>query len=325
MAADFPNIQLQEFAWDAATGAPFGEQASTFYKTHHIKMLATVASDPRRSRAIIGGRNIHDGFLFHEPLDLSRYPSLQQYGKTNGLSLNYYSNWSDFDIEFAEPAAVETMVAHLATLWHRDADTNLSRPFSVAGKAMAPPPAGANGRHFMSVPYADGRALEDYYVELIDAASEKIEFVNPYLNLTPDLTAAFGRALDRGVRIVIVGRIDLKGDFGGGFLTELNELFVEEYAGRIEMFEFKAPHVVLHSKIMMIDGRYVSISSVNLNNRSFIHDSENGIAVLDEAFYQRMRPVMESYIARSEPVDRDVHVPLAYRLLFSAQHLREAF
>ena len=143
--------------------------------------------------------------------------------------------------------------------------------------------------------------------------------------MTPKLAAAVGRALDRGVKIIVVGRIDLKGDFGGKFLTELNELFVEQYAGRIEMFEFKAPDVVLHSKILMIDGRYVSISSVNFNNRSFFHDSENGVAVLDPAFYARMRAVFDSYLARSRPVDLDVDVGLAYRLLFFSQHVDEAF
>ena len=61
---------------------------------------------------------------------------------------------------------------------------------------------------------------------------------------------------------------------------------------------------------MMIDGSYVSISSVNLNNRSFIQDSENGIAVLDRAFYKRMRPVFDSYVQRSRPIDTDVEVPL---------------
>jgi phosphatidylserine/phosphatidylglycerophosphate/cardiolipin synthase-like enzyme len=325
MAADFPNIQLQEFAWNAANGAPVGEQISVLHKTHHVKMLATRALNPRLSRVIIGGRNIHDGFLFHRPVDLTHYPNLHQYGKTNGLSLNYYSNWSDFDIEFAEPAAVDAFTAHLATHWHRDADTDLARPFSIPGKPVAHPTPGDNARHFMSIPYADGRALEDYYVELIDAAAEKIEIVNPYLNLTPELAAAIGRALDRGVKITVIGRIDLKGDFGGKFLTELNELFVEQYAGRISMFEFNAPDVVLHSKIMMIDARYVSVSSVNLNNRSFLHDSENGVAVLDPAFYARMRPVFDSYLARSNPVDPDANVGLAYRLLFSSQQVLEVF
>jgi len=325
LAADFPNVQLQLFSWDPAMGAPVGEQASQFYKTHHVKMLATLAVDPKRSRAIIGGRNIHDGFLFHDPVDLSRYPDLHHYGETNGLSLNYYSNWSDFDIEIDKPKIVETLAAHLATLWHRDGATNLSRPFSIAGKPVSRPPAGASARHFISVPYADGRALEDYYVELIDAAEHTIEIVNPYLNLPQKLADAFGRAIDRGVKITLITRINMKGDFGGQFITELNELFVEKYARRITMYEYQGEGVVLHSKILMIDGNYVSVSSVNLNNRSYIQDSENGVAALDPAFYARMKPVFEHYIAASEPVDPDVSIPLFYRLLFWNQHFREAF
>ena len=116
LAADYPNVELQEYRWRADQGAPIDEQLSQLHKTHHVKMLATLGEDPARSRVIIGGRNIHDGFLFHKPIDLSRYPNLEQYGKTDGFSLNYYSNWSDFDIEFADPATVETLAAHLSTL-----------------------------------------------------------------------------------------------------------------------------------------------------------------------------------------------------------------
>ncbi len=325
LAADYPNVQLQEFEWDPAAGAPVGEQLSQFYKTHHVKMMATIATDRRFSRAIVGGRNIHDGFLFRAPLDLSAYPDLQNYGETDGLSLNYYSNWSDFDIEVADPSAVETLAAHLATLWHRDGRTHLARPFSIPGPAVSRPAMGATARHFISVPYADGRALEDYYVELIDAAAETIEIVNPYLNLTPRLAEAFERALARGVRITLVTRIELKGDIGGKFLTALNQLFAERFAGRIEMHEFRSPDVVLHSKILMIDRRYVSVSSVNFNSRSFIQDSENGITVLDPAFYARMKPVFDYYLSRSRPVGPDVSVSAFYRLLFATQHFREAF
>ncbi|RVC21961.1 phosphatidylserine/phosphatidylglycerophosphate/cardiolipin synthase family protein, partial [Mesorhizobium sp. M7A.F.Ca.CA.004.04.2.1] len=218
LAAEFPNVQLQEYRWRADHGAPIDEQISQLHKVHHVKMLATLADDPRRSRAIIGGRNIHDGFLFHQPIDLSRYPDLEQYGKTDGLSLNYYSNWSDFDIEFADPATVEMLAAHLSTVWLRDADTNLARPFSIPVRSDGARPSGT-ARHFISVPYEDGHALEDYFVELVDAAQHHIQIVNPYLNLTPKLAQAVDRALARGVRIDIVGRIDLKGDIGGKFLT----------------------------------------------------------------------------------------------------------
>ncbi|QKC81245.1 phosphatidylserine/phosphatidylglycerophosphate/cardiolipin synthase family protein [Mesorhizobium sp. NZP2077] len=323
LAAEFPNVELQEYRWRADHGAPIDEQISQLHKTHHIKMLATLADDPARSRVIIGGRNIHDGFLFHQPIDLSRYPNLQQYGKTDGLSLNYYSNWSDFDIEFADRATVETLAAHLSTIWLRDAETNLARPFSIPVRSDDRPRGDA--RHFISVPYEDDHALEAYFVELVDAAQHHIQIVNPYLNLTPSLAQAFDRALARGVKIDIVGRIDLKGDIGGKFLTALNKLFVEKYGDRINIREFKAPDVVLHAKIMMIDERLVVISSVNLNNRSFFHDSENGMTVLDPAFYVRMKPIYDDYLAHSNPVSTEVTIPLAYRLLFDETWVRQAF
>ncbi|RAZ87303.1 phosphatidylserine/phosphatidylglycerophosphate/cardiolipin synthase family protein [Mesorhizobium hawassense] len=322
LASEFPNVELQEYRWQADHGAPFDEQISQLHKTHHIKMLATLAEEPGRSRVIIGGRNIHDGFLFHKPVDLTRYGDLEQYGKTDGFSLNYYSNWSDFDIEIADQATVETLAAHLSTIWLRDADTNLSRPFSVPVPGGSPRGA---ARHFISVPYEDGHALEAYFVELIDTAEHRIEIVNPYLNLTPDIARAFDRALARGVKIDVVGRIDLKGDIGGRFLTALNKLFVERYGDRINIREFKAPDVVLHSKIMMIDERLVAISSVNLNNRSFFHDSENGMVVLDPAFYRRMKPVYDDYLAHSRPVATNVTIGWPYRLLFSDSWVREAF
>lgn len=324
LAADYPNVELQEYRWRADQGAPIDEQLSQLHKTHHVKMLATLAENPARSRVIIGGRNIHDGFLFHKPIDLSRYPNLEQYGKTDGLSLNYYSNWSDFDIEFADPATVETLAAHLSTLWLRDADTNIIRPFSIPVRTDGRRPSGTV-RHFISVPYEDNHALETYFVELIDTAEHHIEIVNPYLNLTPKLSLAIERALGRGVRIDIVGRIDLKGDIGGKLLTALNKLFVEKYGDRINIREFKAPDVVLHSKIMMIDERLVTISSVNLNNRSFFHDLENGMTVLDPAFYARMQPVYDDYVAHSNPVSTKGTIPWAYRWLFSKGWVKEAF
>ncbi|TPJ18504.1 phosphatidylserine/phosphatidylglycerophosphate/cardiolipin synthase family protein [Mesorhizobium sp. B2-7-3] len=322
LAAEFPNVELQEYRWRADHGAPIDEQISQLHKVHHVKMLATLAQDPARSRVIIGGRNIHDGFLFHQPIDLSRYPDLEQYGKTDGFSLNYYSNWSDFDIEFADRATVETLAAQLSTIWLRDADTNLARPFSIPVRGDGPR---GNARHFISMPYEDDHALEAYFVELVDAARHHIQIVNPYLNLTPSLAKAFDRALARGVRIDVVGRIDLKGDIGGRFLTALNKLFVEKYGDRIDIREFKAPDVVLHSKIMMIDERLVAISSVNLNNRSFFHDSENGMMVLDPAFYARMKPVYDDYLVHSNPVATNVTIPWAYRLLFDEAWVRQAF
>ena len=134
IAADHPNVQLQEFRWLPARGSSYDERASGIYKTHHIKLLATLSSQKGASRMVIGGRNLHDGFLYKYPLDLSRYPELQNYKGTNGLSLNYYSNYADFDIAIRDRDTVETVAAHFSTVWNRDFETNVSRPFTVQTK-----------------------------------------------------------------------------------------------------------------------------------------------------------------------------------------------
>lgn len=322
LAADHLNVQFKSFAWKAPDGGTLDETMSQYYKVHHSKLLAAIAEEPGRSVAIIGGRNIHDGFLFDKPVDLTKYPKLQQYGQARGITLNYYSNWRDLDVAFHGDAATQALAAHLSTLWHEDAATHMVRPFTLAVEGGAVRSAGF-ARHFISVPYADGRALEAYYVDLLDAATQTIEIVNPYLNLTPPLDAAIDRALARGVKITILGRIDLSGDLGGSMLTQLNRLFVAKHAGRIDIYDYRDTRILLHSKMLMIDGRFAIASSVNLNNRSFIHDNENGVAVLDPAFYRRMKEIFEMYRKASVPVPH-AEVGPQWRLLFSWPLLREA-
>lgn len=323
LVADYPNVHLQQFAWTPPAGARTDMHLYTLWRTHHVKMLGALSPDAGRSTAIIGGRNIHDGFLFDAPVDLSGYEGLYQHEVGGSGGLHYYSNYNDFEMAYHDDATVRRMMAHLSTLWHRDPDTTVTRPYSVTVKGYAGPIAGRM-RHFISVPYADERALERQYVELIDAARTTIEFVNPYLNLTPAMGKAIERALDRGVKITVIGRIDLKGDLGGTFLTELNEEFVKKYADRIAIYEYKVPNLLLHAKLFLIDGEFVSISSVNFNNRSFIHDSENGMIALDRGLYRKIKAVFESYRAKAVRLTPDVEIPWIYRMIFSSPLIREA-
>lgn len=322
LAADHPNVQVRQFAWKPPRGAPLDEALSRFHKVHHVKMLAAISSGPGNSVAIIGGRNIHDGFLFKQPVDLSRYPHLQQYRTAGGISLNYFASWRDIDLMIRSDHSARILASHLSTIWHEDAVSHVTRPFSIGAKNTEPVKDGV-ARHFISIPYADGRALEAYYVSLIDAAEHKIEIVNPYLNMTPAIGAAVERALDRGVAITIVGRMDLSGDTGGSAVTALNKLFAARNLDRIAIYDFKVPDVLLHAKILMIDERLVTLSSVNLNNRSFIHDSENGITFLDRRFYRKTKRIFETYRSAAGKIS-EMDVPLVWRILFRSRTLREA-
>lgn len=322
LAAGDLNVELRRFRWQPPPGARPAEALSRFHKVHHVKLLATLSPEPGRSTAILGGRNIHDGFLFPEPVDLSAFPELQHYTRKRGLTLNYYSNWRDIDIAFHSDKVVRTLAAQMSTLWQDDAGTSMLRPFSVPARG-GEMPAGPVARHFISVPYADGRALETYYVQLIDAARRSIEIINPYLNLTPAIEAAVRRALGRGVAITVIGRVHMEGDLGGAVLTALNGEFVNEHADRIAIYDYKDPDFLLHGKLLMVDGKLTVLSSVNLNNRSFIHDSENGVAVMDDGFYRRMKAVFEAYRSASVRLD-SAKVSGFWKLLLKIGTLREA-
>lgn len=327
LAAQFPNVQLQLFSWTPPPHAPQRSYLDTWHRVNHVKLFITLAHDPSRSRAILGGRNIHDGFLFDQSLDLSEWPELQQYGEPGEFSLAYFSTYHDFEIEIARPELVQTLAAHLASFWHRDEVTTITRPFSVGttGPGSADVPL-TGARHFISVPYVDGNALEQYWVDLIDSAGQSIEIVTPYLNPTPAIEAALNRALARGIEITIVARVALYGDLGGRLMTEMNALFVERYAERLTLYEYEQPDVVLHSKILLIDGRLSVVSSVNLNRRSFLHDTENGLAVLDPGFYRRMRAVVDGYIAESYRLRPGGYsIRPAVRHLFESEWVRNLF
>lgn len=323
LASDHHNVQVKTFRWPTPTLTSPQERIAQLHRVHHAKLLIALSPTAGRSAAILGGRNIHDGFLFPQPLDLSAYPRLQQYGH-DGSKLNYYSNWSDLDLVLHDAAAVRLLAAHLSTLWHHDAATGAARPFSRAAEEGTRRPPRGRSRHFISVPYADGRALEAYYVDLLDAARHSIEIVNPYLSLTEPLEAALERALARGVEVAIVGRIDLSGDLAGGAMTAMNQAFVERFGGRVTIHDFKEPRLLLHSKLLMIDRRLTIVSSVNLNNRSFVHDSENGLAVLDPDFYSSMKEIFEGYRAASVRVTT-ARPPIYWRLMSLSRFVREVF
>lgn len=322
LATDYPNVQYREFAWTPPPGSGLNGKITSALRVHHVKMLAALSPDPGRSGVVIGSRNIHDGYLYKDPVDLSRFPNLNHYRRSGGMTLDYYSNWTDFDLGLDGDRIARLLAGHLSTLWNGDAGSWVTRPFSIAGKARQRRHDGVM-RHFLSVPFADGEALEDYYVDLFSAAQHSIEIVNPYLNLTPRLREAFEGALDRGVRVTLVGRINLNGDLAGNVLTQLNLLFLERYGDRITFREYRQPEVLLHAKILMIDQELVLVSSVNLNNRSFIHDTENGVAVLDRAFYRRMRAIFDYYYSAAEPIS-EAKVSTFWKAVLSIPILRQA-
>lgn len=306
LAARYPRIQLQPFRFAPRLGDGAETRLAGFHRANHAKLMLTMARDPARSRAILGGRNWRDSYLMGEAQDLSAFPGLGYGGALPGLTLFRFRTFEDFDIKFAGSDLVTAIAVQFLELWHRDQVSG--RPFDWPYATPAPAPhaapapalakADSRARHFLSIPWVDGRAQTDLFVDLIDATRESIHIATPFINLTPALEAALDRAVARGVSVRLVSVLEREG-LDGVYLNSLARAFTHHWAGRLALYDFFDGDPALHSKIYVFDRRLSLITASNLNQRSFHHDVENGLIVLDRDFAAQSVAVVEGYISRS--------------------------
>ena len=328
LAARYPTVQLQPFSVPPNVGPGFEAHIGRFHRMNHVKLFATLAREPGRSVAMLGGRNWHDGYIFGEPPDLSDWPFLQQYRPGALRIAGGFSSYVDFELALHDEAMVRDVIGHVSGYWHRDHDSQQLWPGQPGGRmqAAAPRPQTGQGlmRHFLSVPYADGVAQEALFVQLIDAARSRIDIASPYLNLTPALEAAFRRARDRGVAVRVVTTVRVR-EATDIFVTTLNRGFAIDHADWLEFTDFDPYPRLLHSKLMVFDGRLALVTSTNLNQRSFLHDTENGVLILDPPLARRIGAVIAAYVDEGERMTEDQPINALMRTLLRWPILSRGF
>ena len=157
-------------------------------------------------------------------------------------------------------------------------------------------------RHFMSFPYKDNHSLEVFYSDMVDSAEKSVKISTPYFRPTEMFTAALNRAVKRGVDVTLITRLDLSGDTVDWLLSDANKAGVNQFWDKIKIYEYTEPKVILHSKIVLVDGKFSFIGSVNLNKRSFFHDLENGAMIYSPEFNQRMENIYAVYMKDSKRI-----------------------
>ena len=126
--------------------------------------------------------------------------------------------------------------------------------------------------------------IEEAYLEAIESAQEEIIIANAYFLPGIRFRRALGRAAARGVRVVLLlqGRV---------------EYLLLHYASRalygtlldegVEIHEYHQSF--LHAKVAVIDGRWSTIGSSNIDPFSMALAREANIVVDDEAFANDLR------------------------------------
>ena len=129
------------------------------------------------------------------------------------------------------------------------------------------------------------------------SARRSIYITNPYFLPDDKMVETLVRTARNRVRVVLLlpGAIDhnIVKQASRGELGRLLE------AG-VEVYEYRA--ALLHAKTMVVDSRWATVGSTNLDRRSFALNDEINLVVYDEAIAHRLERIFEADLARSRRI-----------------------
>lgn len=125
-------------------------------------------------------------------------------------------------------------------------------------------------------PVISSDIIRTFYVNAINDAKDSIKLINPYFTLSHKLKKALRNAVKRGVKVEIM--LSVKSDIpltpDCGFY---NAHKLMKHGVDVWMYE-PGFH---HTKIIMVDGRFCTVGSANLNARSLRFDYEDNAVIVD--------------------------------------------
>ena len=210
-------------------------------------------------------------------------------GYTGGMNIaDYYINglpeigaWRDMHLRIEGPAAEQLQKAFL-NVWNEESEQQVEGkgyfPY-VSGDVMPDtmlPRLGNQVAIVQRVPKVSPDIMRKAYITALDVAERKVQIINPYFTPTRSVRKAIKRAAKRGVRveIMIPGKSDIPFTPDAGFYIA-NKL--RKAGAHIYVFNGGFHH----SKVMMVDDRFCTVGSTNLNSRSLRCDYEINAFIFD--------------------------------------------
>ena len=126
-------------------------------------------------------------------------------------------------------------------------------------------------------PHTTNKIMRQFYISALDNAKDSVKIVNPYFCPTSSVIKALKRCAERGVKmdIIMSSRCDvpLVPDVVYYNLRKLMKRGAKIWRYRPGFH---------HSKIMMVDGKYCTVGSTNLDARSLRFDYEINALIIDK-------------------------------------------
>ena len=125
-------------------------------------------------------------------------------------------------------------------------------------------------------PHTSNQIIRSFYEGAIQAARDSIKLINPYLTLNRPLKKALRQAIRRGVKVEVM--VSQKSDIPltpDCVFYNVHQLMRQGADVWIYQPGFH------HTKVIMVDGRFCTVGSANLNARSLRFDYEDNAVIID--------------------------------------------
>ena len=200
--------------------------------------------------------------------------------------------WRDTHVEITGPA-VAALQWSFVNNWVRQQAGDL--PQAPYFPALSP--AGDKVVRVLASDPDKGFEIYKSLVLAIQASKKSIHITSAYFVPDPQIVDALCAAARRGVDV----RLVLPGVTDHGLVLHAGRAFYDDLlASGVKIFHLQV--AVLHAKTAVIDGTWSTIGSANIDRRSFIHNYELNVIVLDPAFGQDMENAFSEDLRDSKQV-----------------------
>ena len=219
---------------------------------------------------------------------------------TGGMNVaDYYikgteqvGEWRDMHCRI-EGEAVNTLQAIFLRIWNRVTGQHICGMKYYRGGTLTtfdglkPDTTATAGHKMVGIinrePHRTPAIMRTFYLSAIDQAKDSIHIINPYFTLIPSVTKALTRAIRRGVKVEIM--LSAKSDIP---LTPDCAYYQAHKLMKRGATVWLYEPGFHHSKIMMVDGRYCTVGSTNLDARSLKCDFEENAVIIDRHTTQEL-------------------------------------
>ncbi|HKW37679.1 MAG TPA: cardiolipin synthase ClsB [Burkholderiales bacterium] len=188
-------------------------------------------------------------------------------------------------------------------LWNRVALARLSPEWRVRIHGDPPPP---RGRQRAALVVRDNlrhrRSIENAYLEAMDAASGEIIIANAYFFPGTRFRRALVRAAARRVRVVLM--LQARVEYVALYYAT-RALYGALLEAGVEIYEYRRSF--MHAKVAVVDGRWATVGSSNIDPFSLLLAREANVVVEDERFAGELRGLLLEDMARGARVVRARH------------------